>query len=169
MLASLEQAGIPCTYGLMTSLTVLASRATLVLLGTASLLGNGALYARSGTAACAMMAHARGVPVIVCCETYKFSEHIRLDAYSLNEAGDPTGLLDVPDATLRKRLAASPRDWEQQAREASPTVPGLGLLNLRYDVTPSRFVTAVASEVGFSTPESVGVILRDYKSVLYVQ
>lgn len=45
----------------------------------------------------------------------------------------------------------------------------LGAVNLLYDLTPPRYVTAVASEVGLSGPESVGVILRDYKSVLYGQ
>lgn len=45
--------------------------------------------------------------------------------------------------------------------------PSLSLVNLLYDLTPPRYVSAIASEVGLSGPESVGVILRDYKSVLY--
>lgn len=45
--------------------------------------------------------------------------------------------------------------------------PSLSLVNLLYDLTPPNYVSAIASEVGLSGPESVGVILRDYKSVLY--
>jgi len=63
-------------------------RASLVLLGTAAVLANGALYARAGTAAVAMLAAERQVPVVVACQTYKFSERIMLDALSGNEAGE---------------------------------------------------------------------------------
>ena len=35
----------------------------------------------------AMMAKARSVPVVVCCETYKFSEGVMLDGFSKNELG----------------------------------------------------------------------------------
>lgn len=92
LLTSLVDAGIPCTYGLLTSLSSLVAKASIVLLGTASLLANGALYARAGTASCAMMARAQGVPVIVCCETYKFSERIQLDSFVVNEAGELANL-----------------------------------------------------------------------------
>lgn len=63
-------------------------RASVVLLGTHALLANGALYSRAGTAACAMMARERGAPVIVCCETYKFSDRVQLDSFVTNEAGE---------------------------------------------------------------------------------
>ena len=163
LLSSLVAAGIPCTYGLLTSLSSLVSQATLVILGTASLLANGALYSRAGTAPCAMMAKSRGVPVIVCCETYKFSERVQLDGFVINEAGNPTDILAKEDGlhgeTPSKLI--TPAEWEASS--------GLGAVNLLYDLTPPRYVTAVASEVGLSGPESVGVILRDYKSVLYGQ
>ena len=35
----------------------------------------------------AMMAKERGVPVLVCAETYKFSEGVVLDAFGKNELG----------------------------------------------------------------------------------
>ncbi|PWN90185.1 IF-2B-domain-containing protein [Acaromyces ingoldii] len=157
LLTNLVDAGIPCTYGLLTSLSSLVAKASIVLLGTASLLANGALYARAGTASCAMMARAQGVPVIVCCETYKFSERIQLDSFVVNEAGDPRDIL----AQQQDTDLISAKEWEGNE--------SLGAVNLLYDLTPPRYVTAVASEVGLSGPESVGVILRDYKSVLYGQ
>lgn len=42
---------------------------TKALLGASSMLLNGTLVARAGTALLAMLAHERGVPVLVCCET----------------------------------------------------------------------------------------------------
>ena len=176
LLASLTEVGIPCTYGLLTSLSTLVSRASIVLLGTASLLANGALYARAGTAPCAMMAKAKGVPVIVCCETYKFSERVQLDGFVVNEAGDPSAILrPLSSSTISNADNLALEDDQQGplaemiTKEEWEKSEALGAVNLLYDLTPPRYVTAVASEVGLSGPESVGVILRDYKSVLYGQ
>ncbi|KAN0064487.1 hypothetical protein ACQY0O_002113 [Thecaphora frezii] len=174
LLSVLLAAGIPCTYGLVSSLGTLMPRATLLLLGTAALLANGALYSRAGTATCAMMAKEKGIPVIVCCETYKFSERVQLDSFVQNEAGSARELLTTETSGSGLGLGGganqngaedeadgliSVKEWESNAC--------LSLVNLLYDVTPPRYVSAVASEVGLSGPESVGVILRDYKSVLY--
>ncbi|KAJ1020625.1 hypothetical protein NDA16_004018 [Ustilago loliicola] len=167
LLSVLLAAGIPCTYGLISSLSSLMPRADILLLGTSALLANGALYSRAGTAACAMMANEKGIPVIVCCETYKFSERVQLDSFVQNEAGNPRDLLlpakdetdlEAEDEKSRKGLL-DVAEWEAEQN--------LAVVNLLYDVTPPRFISAVASEVGLSGPESVGVILRDYKSVLY--
>ena len=88
LLKTLLSHGIPCIYGHLTALGSLIARANLVLLGTASLLANGALYARAGTASCPMMAHERRIPVVVCCETYKFSDRVQLDSFVVNEGGE---------------------------------------------------------------------------------
>ncbi|TKY86550.1 hypothetical protein EX895_004699 [Sporisorium graminicola] len=171
LLSVLLAAGIPCTYGLISSLSSLMPRADILLLGTSALLANGALYSRAGTATCAMMAKEKGIPVIVCCETYKFSERVQLDSFVQNEAGNPRDLLLPPSEqalevdgdeeaeTQQKRGLIDATEWQAS--------PNLAVINLLYDVTPPRFISAVASEVGLSGPESVGVILRDYKSVLY--
>ena len=45
---------------------------TKVFLGAAAMHSNGTVMARIGSASVAMAADARGVPVIICCETYKF-------------------------------------------------------------------------------------------------
>lgn len=34
-----------------------------------------------------MVAHAFGVPVLVCCEAYKFHERVQLDSICFNELG----------------------------------------------------------------------------------
>lgn len=153
-------AGIPTTYGLLTSLSTLMPRVSLALLGTTSLLSNGAPYARAGTAMCAMMASGHHVPVIICCETYKFSDRIQLDSFVMNEAANPSELLSTEDDGCATSSALLTRaECAEQSR--------LKVVQLMYDVTPPRYVSAIASEVGLSGTESVGVILRDYKSVLF--
>ena len=62
----------------------------------------------------AMMAKSRNIPVVVCCETYKFAEGIRWDGVSKNELGEqPLGT--VLRALLRhaqRRLHSHrPRHW----------------------------------------------------------
>lgn len=58
-----------------------------VILGAGALLANGYVMARAGTAQVAMVAHAYNVPVLVCCETHKFSERAQTDSFVYNEIG----------------------------------------------------------------------------------
>jgi translation initiation factor eIF-2B subunit delta len=64
------------------------SEVSIVLVGAHSIHSNGAIFSRAGTALVAMMAKQHSVPVVVCCETYKFSEGVRLDSFTKNELGD---------------------------------------------------------------------------------
>ena len=48
---------------------------------------NGTVVSRIGSAAVAMMADAAGVPVIICCETYKFSNKVSPITASLYFSG----------------------------------------------------------------------------------
>lgn len=70
----------------MTSIeSILRTAVDVLLLGTHALLGNGAMYGRAGTAMLAMMCKNYGIPVICCCETYKFSDRVMLDSIVSNE------------------------------------------------------------------------------------
>lgn len=60
---------------------------TKVLLGAHALMANGYVMSRAGTAQVALMAKAHNVPVLVCCETHKFSERVQTDAFVYNEIG----------------------------------------------------------------------------------
>ena len=42
---------------------------------------------RIGTATISLIAKSYNVPVLVCCETYKFSERVQADAFVSNELG----------------------------------------------------------------------------------
>ena len=88
LLSVLAAASIPCTYLLLPALSAVISEVSIVLLGAHSIHSNGAVFSRAGTALVAMMAKQHSVPVVVCCETYKFSEGVRLDSFTKNELGD---------------------------------------------------------------------------------
>lgn len=88
MLSVLVAASIPCTYLLLPALGSVISEVSIVLVGAHSIHSNGAVFSRAGTALVAMMAKQHSVPVVVCCETYKFSEGVRLDSFTKNELGE---------------------------------------------------------------------------------
>ncbi|EGU13533.1 Translation initiation factor eIF2B delta subunit [Rhodotorula toruloides ATCC 204091] len=88
LLHSLRLASIPTTYVLLPSLSLVLPRISLCLLGTHALLSNGSMFSRAGTAMVAMMLKEKGVPVVCCCETYKFSERIMLDSIVGNERAE---------------------------------------------------------------------------------
>ncbi|KAK0190755.1 eukaryotic translation initiation factor 2B delta subunit [Armillaria mellea] len=126
---------IPCTYAFLSALPSVVSEATTVLVGAHSLHSNGAVYSRAGTALVAMMAKAHGVPVVVCCETYKFSETVMLDGFGKNEL--------------------APAKFSPSEPKPNPT---LEVLNPLYDVTPPSSITAVVTEVGMIPPTSISSI-----------
>lgn len=66
-----------------------------VFLGAHSMLSNGQLYSRVGTALIAMMCHSRNIPVLTCCESIKFSDKVQLDSVTTNELADSDDLVDA--------------------------------------------------------------------------
>lgn len=89
MVQNLIDENIPCEYTLINALVYTTRDATKVLLGTNAMLANGSMYATAGTAIVAMVAKTYCIPVLVCCETFKFSYTVQLDAICSNEIGDP--------------------------------------------------------------------------------
>ena len=79
--------GINCTYAQITAISYVMQEVTKVYLGAASVLSNGTVYSRVGSACVAMVAHAFLIPVLICCETYKFHERVQLDSICFNELG----------------------------------------------------------------------------------
>ncbi|OJT10537.1 hypothetical protein TRAPUB_12975 [Trametes pubescens] len=146
LVAILSEAGIQCTYLLLPALGSVMSEVSTVFIGAHSIHSNGAVYSRAGTALVAMMAKRHSVPVVVCCETYKFSETIQLDSFTKNELA-PLGDLfsSFPNNKPRESLTL-----ENQ--------PNLEILNPLYDLTPPTCVTAVVTEVGVIPPNSISSI-----------
>lgn len=83
----LAAADIPCTYLLLSAVGHALPRVSTVLLGAHSLHANGAVYSRAGSALVALLAKQHRIPVLVCCETYKFAEGVVLDSFTKNELG----------------------------------------------------------------------------------
>lgn len=72
-----------------------------VLLGAHALLANGFVMSRVGTAQLALVARAHNVPVLVCCETYKFCERVQTDAFVSNELGEEPSRQRVQEGTRK--------------------------------------------------------------------
>ena len=68
-------------------------KVTKVLLGAHGLLGNGYVMSQVGTAQISLIAKTHNVPVLVCCETYKFCERVQTDSFVVNELGNEINLL----------------------------------------------------------------------------
>ncbi len=47
----------------------------------------------------ALLAQSAGVPVLVCCETYKFTERVQTDSFVYNELSDPDNLVRINSST----------------------------------------------------------------------
>lgn len=136
-----------------------------VFLGAHSLHSNGAVFSRAGTALVAMMAKQHSVPVVVCCETYKYSEGVQLDSFTKNEIG--TLLVQHPrhEAVALTCHSAPSGDLFSsypltQAKDmlSLHDQPNLEILNPLYDLTPPTSITAVVTEVGVIPPSSISSI-----------
>ncbi|MBA0795445.1 hypothetical protein Gohar_006309 [Gossypium harknessii] len=151
LLRRLVRKGLSCTYTHVNAVSCIMQDVTRVFLGASSVLSNGTVYSRVGTACVAMVAHAFRVPVLVCCEAYKFHERVQLDSICFNELGNPDAISKV------------------QGREEINYLDGLvnqenlQLLNLIYDATPSDYVSMIITDYGMIPPTSVPVIVREYR------
>ncbi|KAJ9682943.1 hypothetical protein PVL29_018795 [Vitis rotundifolia] len=151
LLRRLVGKGLSCTYTHINAVSYIMHEVTRVFLGASSVLSNGTVYSRVGTACVSMVAHAFRVPVLVCCEAYKFHERVQLDSICSNELGDPDAISKVPGREEINYLD----DWAKSEN--------LQLLNLIYDATPSDYVSMIITDYGMVPPTSVPVIVREYR------
>jgi len=189
---ALANAGLDVQYSLVHGISHAIKDATKVFLGAHAMTSNGRLYSRVGTALVAMSAKERAggveVPVIVCCETVKFTDRVALDSIVVNEIADAaelvsanpaqqvTGLPDpaaftAPPIDPKKgkggKPAAPTPDLTASDRTPSPSplanwkeTSHLQLLNLMYDVTPAEYVDMVVTEMGSLPPSAVPIVHR---------
>ena len=142
----LAEVGIEVQYCLLHAISHVVTGVTKVCLGAHAMMSNGRLYSRCGTAMVAMAAKEAGLPVIVCCESIKFSDRVALDSIEMNE-------IAPPDELLGHGEKASPLStWRD--------TPNLQLLNLMYDLTPAEYINMVITEYGSLPPSSVPVVHR---------
>ncbi|MCJ1405316.1 hypothetical protein MMC11_008543 [Xylographa trunciseda] len=143
---ALANLGLEVQYSLTHAIDHVMKDATKVFLGAHAMMSNGRLFSRIGTAIVAMMAKEADIPVIVCCESIKFTDKVALDSIVSNEVAPPDELL------LQGESATALKAWRDS--------PNLQLLNLMYDVTPAAYINMVVTEYGSLPPSSVPVVHR---------
>ncbi|PVU97594.1 hypothetical protein BB559_001990 [Furculomyces boomerangus] len=93
------------SYAYITSLGYVMKQASKVILGVEAIMGNGALLSRSGTSMVALAAHNYRVPVLVSCESYKFTDRVQLDSVVSNELGNPENLIWTPSESKQNWIS----------------------------------------------------------------
>ncbi len=143
---ALADLGLKVEYSLMHAISHTVKDATRVFLGAHAMMSNGRLYSRAGSAIVAMMANHADIPVIVCCESVKFTDRVALDSIVTNEVAPPDELL------IQGSGSTELSKWQE--------TPNLQLLNLMYDLTPAEYINMVITEYGGLPPSSVPVVHR---------
>lgn len=132
----------------------------------------------------AAAAKSQRVPVIVLCESYKFSEKVQLGSIVFNEMGStseiavvddsPSPVPAAPSASGKAAGVALPNYSPQLVsgyRGALESPPSSGkdaapyqILNMRYDCTPIGNISVVATETGLIPPTSIPVLIRELRT-----
>ncbi|KAK4538097.1 hypothetical protein CDCA_CDCA16G4122 [Cyanidium caldarium] len=139
-----------CEYAPLNALPHLIGDANLVLLGAEACTSNGAVLAQAGTASVALLAKRERIPVVVACESIKFTERTMIDSIGFNEVGDADDMLGGE----RIGPSALHPSWRRDH-------PTLKLLHLAHDLTPTDMVDALITEVGLIPPSAVPAVLTD--------
>jgi len=129
----LANAGLEVQYSLIHGISHAVKDATKVFLGAHAMTGNGRLYSRVGTALVAMSAKERSggveIPVIVCCETVKFTDRVALDSIVVNELADADELVpthpsqqvtEIPDPQSDEQGQGIKGTGNKNPKKASP-------------------------------------------------
>ncbi|KAF2272677.1 IF-2B-domain-containing protein [Westerdykella ornata] len=169
--------GLSVKYFLITGASHAVKQASKVFLGAHAMMSNGRLYSRVGTAGVAMLAHAQSLPVIVLCESVKFTERVALDSIVGNELAPAEELLSESErkdmlplkpylpSGLLARLGAPEGEGDGEKRAEPGDVvkwiegaENLQMLQVLYDVTPAEYIDIVVTEHGSLPPTSVPVV-----------
>ncbi|KAF2011369.1 IF-2B-domain-containing protein [Aaosphaeria arxii CBS 175.79] len=171
--------GIPVKYFLVTGATHAVKQANKVFLGAHAMMSNGRLYSRVGTAIISMLAHAQSLPVIVLCESVKFTERVALDSIVGNEVAPSEEVLSegerqellplkphLPAGLLTKLGESTDKAGVEKANSSGEVLKwieasdNLQMLQVLYDVTPAEYINMVITEYGSLPPSSVPVVHR---------
>jgi translation initiation factor eIF-2B subunit delta len=174
----LANQGINVRYYLITGASHAVKDASKVFLGAHAMMSNGRLYSRVGTALVSMLARSHSLPVIVLCESVKFTEKVALDSIVGNEVAPAGEILSEAERTsllpVEAHLPAT-HPWkktdDKSAAEDVKAGPldvlkwvegseNLHHLQVLYDVTPAEYINMVITEYGSLPPSSVPVVHR---------
>jgi translation initiation factor eIF-2B subunit delta len=170
----LANAGISVRYYLITGASHAVKDATKVFFGAHAMMSNGRLYSRVGTALVSMLAYSHSLPVIVLCQSMKFTEKVALDSIVGNEVAPAEELLSESErrdllpllSTLPVSKADDKAGTEEVKKDTTDVLKwieeskNLHHLQVLYDVTPARYINMVITEYGSLPPSSVPVVHR---------
>ena len=144
LMMDLDSVGINSQYISINAIPQYINKVTKVMISASAILTNGDVMGSVGNAIVCMLAHQAKVPVMVLCESYKFSDNqVFLDSFFHNELGNPDEMLLTkasPDATSESLIT----------------------LNLQYDVTPAKFITMVVCEHGLFPSTLVSSVIQRF-------
>lgn len=94
-----------------------------------------------GSSQISLIAKSFNVPVVVCCETYKFCDKVQTDVFTSNELGNPASLkIKDKDSVYNDR--------------------NINIINLIYDVISPELISCVVTDMGMLPLSSCPVVLR---------
>ncbi|KAF2438496.1 nagb/rpia/CoA transferase-like protein [Karstenula rhodostoma CBS 690.94] len=175
----LANQGITVRYYLITGASHAVKDASKVFLGAHAMMSNGRLYSRVGTALVSMLARSHSLPVLVLCESVKFTEKVALDSIVGNEVAPASEILSEAErasllplephlpATHPSKNKAEDKHAADDAKSGPLDVikwvegsDNLHHLQVLYDVTPAEYINMVITEYGSLPPSSVPVVHR---------
>ncbi|OTF83353.1 translation initiation factor eIF-2B subunit delta-like protein [Euroglyphus maynei] len=155
MVEFLTKHHIPTTYVLINAILYVMKNVNKVILEAHSVLCNGYVMSTIGSSQIALVAQAYNIPVIVCCETYKYSDQAYTDCFIQNELG----------ANSMESFFGCSSNNANIYNNDHNIVANLNFLDLFYDLIPRELVSAVITEKGFLPCTSVPAILRFRETV----
>ncbi|KAI6647103.1 Translation initiation factor eIF-2B subunit delta [Oopsacas minuta] len=144
--------GISCSYQLLSAMTFAIKECSLVLVSVEGIFSNGAVLGNVGTSMICLVAKMYNVPIMVCCESFKFIDRVQIDAFVYNELGDSDEVSRLPDGRFGPLYK-----WKD--------IDALRILNLKYDITPPELIDVIVTESGMIPCTSIPVILRLQTSI----
>lgn len=156
-LEKLSKIGIDCTYILINAVSFVMKRVTKVIIGAHALLANGYVMGSVGASQIALIAKAFNVPVVTCCETYKFCDKVQTDVFVNNELGNPD---ELKRDKFNNILSYLNNEENTNNSSSSNDNKNINIINLTYDVTPPDLISCVVTDMGMLPCTSVPVVLR---------
>lgn len=134
---------------------------TKVFLASTYVLCNGALVAPMGTSMIGCIASKHQIPVIVVCETYKFEDRVNLDQINNNEQGSMHKFLENHLRQTCPNKDCLQTILERNSGKKAVTASVVSFLDLKYDLTPLKYLSIIVCEIGNIPPHSVPVVIRE--------
>lgn len=164
MTRRLSAAGVSVTYGMLTACCTLLPKATRVFIGASSVLQNGDVFSRAGTAIIAACAKSFRRPVLCFSESYKFVAEVWLGNIGRNNTDasfsaprsyfDSNGMRGMTRSSVQGRSVLSPSSVVQDGC----TTTSRGYL---YDLTPAAYVDMIICEMGCLHTSAIVAAIRD--------